>query len=173
MILDVKIIREHLLCDGFLRSYTTWTWHGELLNLSRVSITEEYVGSTMDDAVHDNVDDDLLEDMIRDVGAESFAEAHGYGSMSSDAKTPLYPRSTNFTQLSAMLRLMNLKAINGWTNKNFTELLQLSKDMLPKGNSLLNRNYEAKEIPRCGLIRYKLKQKDDDTIEEIEKHGTQ
>jgi len=24
-ILDVKIIKEHLLCDGFLRSYTTWT----------------------------------------------------------------------------------------------------------------------------------------------------
>ena len=52
-ILDVKIIREHLLCDEFLRSYTTWTWHGELLNLPRVSVTEEYVGSTMDDAVHD------------------------------------------------------------------------------------------------------------------------
>ena len=32
-ILDVKIIREHLLCDGFFRSYTTWRWHGELLNL--------------------------------------------------------------------------------------------------------------------------------------------
>jgi len=28
-ILDVKKIREHLLCDEFLRSYTTWTWHGE------------------------------------------------------------------------------------------------------------------------------------------------
>ena len=25
--LDVNKIREHLLCDGFLRSYTTWTWH--------------------------------------------------------------------------------------------------------------------------------------------------
>ena len=24
-ILDVKTMREHLLCDGFLRSYTTWT----------------------------------------------------------------------------------------------------------------------------------------------------
>jgi len=63
-ILDAKIIREHLLYDGFLRSYTTWTWHGELLNLPRVSVTEEYVGSNMDVAVHDNVDDDRLEHMI-------------------------------------------------------------------------------------------------------------
>jgi len=72
-ILDVKIMREHLLCDGFLRSYKTWTWHGEFLNLPRVSVTEEYVGSIMDDAVHDDVDDDRLEDMIRDVGTQYFA----------------------------------------------------------------------------------------------------
>ena len=82
------------------------TWHGELLNLPRVFVTEEYVGSNMDDAVHDDVDDDRLEGMIRDVGAESFAEAHGYGSMSSDAETPLYPGSSNFTRLSAVLRLI-------------------------------------------------------------------
>ena len=201
-ILDVNIMREHLLCDGFLRSYTTWTWHGELLNLPRVSVTEEYVGSTMDEAVHDDGDDDRLENMIRDVGAECFAKAHGYESMSKDAETPLYPGSTNFTRLSAVLRLMNLKAINGWTDKSFTELLQLLKDMLPEGNSLPNRNYEAKKIlcpmgmeykkihacpndcilyrkdfellkscPRCGLSRYKLKQKDDDSIDDMEKHG--
>jgi len=70
----------------------------------------------MDDAIHD----DQLEDMIRDVEAESFAEAHGYGSMSSDVETLLYPGSTNFTRLSAVLRLMNLKVINGCTDKSFT-----------------------------------------------------
>jgi len=54
----------------------------------------------MDDAVHGEVHDDRSEDMIQDIGVESFAEARGYGSMSSDAKTPLYPGSTNFTRLS-------------------------------------------------------------------------
>jgi len=87
--------------------------NSELLNLPRVSVTKEYVESTMDEAVHDDVNDDQLKDMIRDVGVESFAKAHGYGSMPSDAKTPLYPKSTNYTQLSAVLRLMNSKAING------------------------------------------------------------
>jgi len=102
-----------------------------------------------------------------------------------------------------VLRLINLKAINGWTDKSFTELLQLLKDMLLEGNTLPNHNYEAKKIvclmgmeykkihaclngcilykkdfellkscSRCGLSCYKLKQKDDDTVEEIEKHGT-
>jgi len=63
----------------------------------------------MDDVVHGDVHDDQLEDMIHDVGVESFAKTHGYESMSSDAETPLYPRSTNFTRLSSVLRLMNLK----------------------------------------------------------------
>jgi len=44
--------------------------------------------------------------MIRDVGAKSFAEAHGYVSMSSGAETPLYPILTNFTRLLAVLRFM-------------------------------------------------------------------
>jgi len=39
--LDVNKIGEHLLCDGFLQSYTTWTWHGELLNLPSVFVSEE------------------------------------------------------------------------------------------------------------------------------------
>jgi len=58
--------------------------------------------------------------MIRDIGVESFAKAHGYKSMLIDAETPLYPESTNFTRFSVVLRLMNLKVINGWTNKSST-----------------------------------------------------
>jgi len=57
--------------------------------------------------------DDRLENMIRDVGAESCEEVHGYGRMSSNLDTQLYLGSTNFTWLSTMLRLMNLKTING------------------------------------------------------------
>jgi len=88
MRLDVNKIREHLLCDRFLRFYITWTWHGELLNLPSVSISEEYVWSTMDDAVCGEVHDDQLEDMIHYVGVES---PLWYGSMSSNVETPLYP----------------------------------------------------------------------------------
>ena len=123
------------MCDGFLKSYTTWTWHDELLDLPSVHGGSEKVHFSMDDR---------LEDMIRDVGAKSFANAV-FENMSNDAETPLYPGSTNFTRLSTMLRLMNLKAMNGWTDKSFTELLQLLKDMLPEGNTLPNQNYEAKK----------------------------
>ena len=126
--MSVSEIREHLVCDGFLKTYTTWTWHGELLDLPRVHGAPEEVHFSMDDR---------LKDMIRDVGAKSFASAV-FKNMSNDLETPLYPGSTNFTRLSTVLRLMNLKAMNGWTDKGFTELLQLLKDKLLEGNTLPN-----------------------------------
>jgi len=101
-ILSVFKIRDHLLCDGFLKNYTTWTWHGELLDLPIVREASEEVDFSMDDR---------FEDMICNVGAESFANAV-FENMSNDAETSLYPGSTNFTRLSAVLRLMNLKAMN-------------------------------------------------------------
>nr|KYP41707.1 hypothetical protein KK1_036921 [Cajanus cajan] len=63
-----------------------------------------------------------------------------------DTKKPLYPDSTNFTRLSTVLRLFNLKAKNGWIDKNFTKLLKLLSDMLSEGNTLLTNNYDAKKI---------------------------
>jgi len=61
----------------------------------------------------DVVGDDKLENMIRDVGAKSFTEVHGYKIISTDVEISLYSKSTNFTRLSVVLRLMNLKTING------------------------------------------------------------
>ncbi|PNY02971.1 hypothetical protein L195_g026293 [Trifolium pratense] len=89
---------------------------------------------------------DQLDDMIRDIGPESFQRAQMYDNLRKDKEDTLYPGCTNFTRLSAVLRLFNLKARNGWTDKSFTELLELLKEMLPEGNTLPNSNYEAKKI---------------------------
>ena len=56
----------------------------------------------------------------------------------SDAKKLLYKGCTKFTRLSAVLKLYNLKVGNGWSDKRFTKLLVLMKDMLPKDNVLPN-----------------------------------
>ena len=112
-ILDVVKIREHHLCDGFIKNYTTWMWHGELVETQTLVEEHRFVESTMEDR---------LEDMICDVGVQTFAKAV-YENMTTNAETPLYLDSTNFTRLSAVLRLINLKALNGCTDKSFTELL--------------------------------------------------
>ena len=67
----------------------------------------------LEERCEERVEEDNMEDMIRDVGVEAFAQAHVYETMFADAETPLYVSSTKFTRLSAILRLMNLKATNG------------------------------------------------------------
>uniref|UniRef100_I1Q696 DUF4218 domain-containing protein n=1 Tax=Oryza glaberrima TaxID=4538 RepID=I1Q696_ORYGL len=49
-------------------------------------------------------------------------------------------------KLSCVLELIKLKASNGWSDKSFTELLELLKDMLLEGNNLPQTTYEAKQV---------------------------
>jgi len=56
--LNASKIREHIICDGFLRSYTTWTY--KLINFLIVAQTENVVVSTMEDRLQE----DKLEDFI-------------------------------------------------------------------------------------------------------------
>ena len=136
-------IREHLLCDGIKKNYTTWIWHGELTDMQRESQFEPF-------------DVEMwyrLEDMIRDFGQESFQQAHApvYEGLQSDSKKPLYSGCKNsLTLLSAVLSLVNIKARFGWSDKSFTLLLQVVHDLLPEENTLPKSNYQAKKI-RCPM----------------------
>jgi len=86
--------------------------------------------------------------MIRDLGQEGFLHAHEpyYEELQTDSKLPLYLGCTTYTRLSAVLALVNLKAIFGWSDKSLTELLVLLKNMLPNENMLPKSQYEAKKI---------------------------
>jgi len=78
-ILDIELIREHVLCDGFLKNYTMWTWHGEVLDLSYLSETE---------CQHSNIYyGDCVENMIRDIEEDSFHQACVYDSLKDDLVT--------------------------------------------------------------------------------------
>ena len=94
------------MCDGIKKNYTTWIWHGELTNMQSGSQSEPF-----------DVDmGDRLEDMIRDLGQESFQQAHApmYEGLHSDSKKPLYTRYKNsLTLLSAVLSLVNVKVRYG------------------------------------------------------------
>ncbi|XP_027936218.1 uncharacterized protein LOC114191244 [Vigna unguiculata] len=134
---DLGTMRDYLFIFGIMRSYTLWTWHGEVLDKPTTSRGTDYVDDWMNDH---------LEDMVRDVGEENFGKVHLYDSLKSDSEEQLYPGCTNFTRLSATLKLFSLKARHGWTDTSFTELLELLKEMLPENNTLPIRNYEAKKV---------------------------
>src|SRR5438876_492181 len=50
-----------------------------------------------------------------------------------------------FTLLHSVLKLLKLKARNGWSSKSVTKLLVLLRDMLPKPNKLPCNTYPSKE----------------------------
>jgi len=61
---DIELRREHVLCDGILKSYRMWIWHGEVLNLPYVSETQ---------CQHFNIHfKDHMEDMIHDIRENNF-----------------------------------------------------------------------------------------------------
>ena len=109
---SVDDIRDHLLCDGIDLRYTKWIWHGE--TTSTVMLEEE-----------EDVNDpnDKMNDMIHDVEMEFFGRSHVSDTFKSHAETPLYPGCSEYTLLTVVLHLFNLKANHGWTDKSINELL--------------------------------------------------
>ncbi|CAL2246096.1 unnamed protein product [Prunus armeniaca] len=78
---------------------------------------------------------------LGDIGFDPYEFANVIG----DENQPLYPGSTKYTMLSALVKLYNLKAKHGMSDVCFTELLILQGDLLPKGNTLPSSMYEAKK----------------------------
>jgi hypothetical protein len=63
-----------------------------------------------------------------------------------DSKKPLYPDCQKYSHLFGDLKLLQLKANHGWSNKSFKHLLDVLRDMLPEGNQIAESVYEAKKI---------------------------
>ncbi|XP_050914877.1 uncharacterized protein LOC127129795 [Lathyrus oleraceus] len=89
---------------------------------------------------------DTLEDTILDIGVDAFKNANVVDTLQKDMEESLYPGCKSLTRLSVVLILFNLKARGGWTDKSFTELLELLQEILLEGIMLSNHSYEAKKI---------------------------
>ena len=65
--------------------------------------------------------------------------------MVEDAEKPLYPNCLKYNKLYALVKLYKLKAKYGWSDKSFSDLLQLLGDMLPVNNEMPLSMYKAKK----------------------------
>jgi len=75
--LNIELMREHVFCDGFLKKYTTWTWHGEVLDLP--------YAFDQDQCEHSNLySKDYMDDMICDIREESVHQTHVFDSLKND-----------------------------------------------------------------------------------------
>ncbi|CAH9133258.1 unnamed protein product [Cuscuta epithymum] len=136
-------LREHIFCNGFSRNYTEWIFHGEREMGSTINHHECHADHLNQDQSDEN---DQLDEMLHDMEDNFTYMPHVFDSIQRDAEKPLYEGCSKYTRLSAVLKLFNLKAANGLSDKGFTELLKLLKDMLPMGNELPDSTYQAKKI---------------------------
>nr|GEX07063.1 hypothetical protein [Tanacetum cinerariifolium] len=72
-----------------------------------------------------------------------------------DAEKPLYKGCPDFIKLSTIVKLLNLKGKYGASDKFFTELLGLLKKLLPAGNEMVEKTYQAKKLMRMMGSGYK------------------
>jgi len=75
-----------------LKNYTTWTWHGEILDLIYASEQDQCEHSSL-------YSEDCMDDMIHDIGRESVHKAHVFDSLKDDSLTKLYPGCSGFSHL--------------------------------------------------------------------------
>ncbi|CAM8986260.1 unnamed protein product [Rhodiola kirilowii] len=145
------------------QDYTIWTLHGEvddrpplpslytqrreyLMQMNEVSSTQYSSGShyenpTMemwDDAFpfrvdyEMGVDDAMLNEDITDLfGKKAYDKYH---TLVAEAQTPIYSGS-DITVLEAILKAMQVKVVNRWSDKSFNDHLRLCKELLPRENN--------------------------------------
>lgn len=118
-------ILNHLCCDENFQNSMRCVWHSEVTKIPIVSHREK-IDIDMDDQV---------EYITYDIGEDYFKRARVYTTLCRDMEEQLYPGCTNFTRLSMVLRLFNLKKKTGWMDKVSLNCLKFCKTCFQKVTS--------------------------------------
>jgi len=106
------------------------------------------MGEAEEDAEGHVVEDDLGQMLCEaEEVCETEKESRDLKRMLEDYRTLLYPDcKQGQKKLGTSLELLEYKASNGLSDKEFEELLKLIKNLLPEGNTLPETIYEAKKL---------------------------
>nr|GEW55305.1 hypothetical protein [Tanacetum cinerariifolium] len=151
-------IRHHLIEHGFDTNYTCWNLHGEIppqvdndTIVSDFNMDENFGN---DDNHRDNLDE-MLHDAKSNVDEKNVKKLQ---QLFNDAEKPLFERCKKFTKLSLVVRLLDLKAKNNWSDRSFTTLLELLHEAFLEDNELPVMTKDSKDLhecPVCKASRYK------------------
>ncbi|XP_071700324.1 uncharacterized protein [Rutidosis leptorrhynchoides] len=141
---DSTDIRNHLIINRFMRGYTCWSYHGESLTDHNPGSSDSNQLNEEDSYISDNDNFEAMFEDIEDNVDEQYHEK--FEQLKVDSEKPLYNGCTKFLKLSAVIKLLNLKANNGWSETSFTSLLELLHKMLPEDNELPVSTYYAKKL---------------------------
>nr|GEV28678.1 putative ribonuclease H-like domain-containing protein [Tanacetum cinerariifolium] len=162
--LTSTIAQFHLFKYGIDLSYTKWDKHGE--KIEQATTAQIHVNATTEfiDDMDFNLDFGLeiptngpATVEIVNATKESFDEDDlaKFQELLLDAEKPLYKGCLDFIKLSAIVKLHNLKGKYGAFDKFFTELLGSLKKILPAGNEIVEKTYQARKLMRMMGSGYK------------------
>ncbi|PWA63723.1 hypothetical protein CTI12_AA350020 [Artemisia annua] len=145
-----KLVEDHRANTGEARiscTYTCWERHGDAKRDCNNVISKSNVNN------NDDSGDDIcgssnqnINDMLHDAEHNTEIDMDKLQKLLIESQKPLYNVCTNFTKLSVVLHLLNLKAEYGMSDVCFNKLSELLNKMLLKHNELPTSTYKAKKI---------------------------
>ncbi|KAI9127246.1 hypothetical protein K1719_001805 [Acacia pycnantha] len=133
-------VRADLLIKGFWDSYKLWDLHGEASRYRsgcetsrRVVENDTYEDENFIRMVCDAYGVPRGDDMDSGLNDSEEPNAHTkrFFDLLKDAEKDLYPGCNKISKLSFIVKLLQLKCLNHWTNKSMDSLLDLLKFVLP------------------------------------------
>ena len=114
--LNVETVKVHLCRNGFVPDYYLWIYHGEKQVHQRCSSSVRVSVSETDQMVSDNMNHTTYHRMVCDVVGPEFnpdeepnVEARNFYDMIRAGDKPVYEGNSKHTQLSAAVRILELK----------------------------------------------------------------
>ncbi|XP_073133910.1 uncharacterized protein [Henckelia pumila] len=169
---DRATIYEHLTINGMLPDYRIWDFHGEMSTgqssnnmCSGPQISSESVfektnhGQVVQEMIHEAFgmreepftnNESCFGPSTSHTPSESNVE--DFYRLVDDGKQPLYTGCTEFSKLTFLVELFQLKVSGKWSDKSFSALLDFLRRVLPSEAQVPNSFYEAKKlISKLGL----------------------
>ncbi|XP_039122129.1 uncharacterized protein LOC120258759 [Dioscorea cayenensis subsp. rotundata] len=151
---DENTVRYHLMKYGFVSYYYQWIHHGEP--------SEPYIDIHGEQGVTPKATSagpssyNMYEQMVIDAAGLDFsptymdeppnAAAKKLFDMLRAANQELWPGCENHSQLSAVARMLNMKAEHHLSERCFNDFCQFLKEILPSDNAIPSNFYNTKKL---------------------------
>ncbi|XP_042446446.1 uncharacterized protein LOC122031397 [Zingiber officinale] len=168
---DRETVHEHLMINGILQDYRIWNFHGEKL------IVQDHDNKELHDSVQQVSEVTSHEPMIQEMLHDAFGMHEGSRSnenfigastshtpmnsnvkdfyqLIEEGKQQLYTGCTEFSKLSFLVELFQLKVNGKWSDKSFTALLDFLRRVLPFEAQVPKSFYEAKKLISSLRLHY-------------------
>lgn len=155
--LDEDTVKVHIGTNGFVPDYYRWYHHGEpYIPLSTEQNTCEIDGSIhIEDAQTFNT----MQSMVYDAAGHSFnpnnigdipnpTTQHLFEMLSASQQEVWKGNPFGHSQLSAVSRLLNIKAEHHMSERCYDEICQLMSELLPTDNLMTDSFYKTKKLVR-------------------------